>query len=78
MRDKQPPQAQKEGITKKAWHWSFNREKFPYYCVHAFPLTNIFKEAGVPIEIQWGKQFDDEGKPIDEPCKYVIYKQKSK
>jgi hypothetical protein len=74
MRDKQPPQAQKGGVTKKAWPWSFNREGFPYYCIHAYPLTKIFQESGVPIEIQWGKQFDEEGRPIDEPCKYLIYK----
>lgn len=78
MRDGQPPLAKKEGITQKAWPWSFNRVGFPYYCVHAFPIYEIFKEMGIPIEIQWGRHYDEEGKPTDEPCKYIIYKQKSK
>ena len=71
-----PPLAKKEGITKKAWPWSFNRVGFPYYCVHAGPLNDIFKAAGVPVEIKWGRQYDEKGNQIDEPCRYVIYKKK--
>jgi len=78
LRDGQPPLAKKEGVTEQARHWSFNRVGFPYYCVHASPLNDIFKEAGVPVEIQWGRQYDEKGNPIDEPCKYVIYKEKTK
>jgi len=26
------------------------------------------------VEMQWGRQYDDLGKQIDEPCKYIIYK----
>lgn len=61
-------------LTKKAYTWCFNKVGVPYYCIHAAIFTEIFKELGLNIEVQWGKQYDDQGKQIDEPCKYVIYK----
>lgn len=74
LRDGEPALARREGVTKQAWPWSFNRTGFPYYCIHAHPLNEIFKKSGVPIEIQWGRQCNEQGEPIDDPCKYVIYK----
>ena len=61
-------------VTKKAYPWSYNRTGFPYYCIHSFFFNEIFKELGLNMEIQWGKQYDDKGNKIDEPCRYVIYK----
>jgi len=65
---------QQNAITKKAYPWSFNRVGFPYYCVHAYFLNELFKELGIKIKIEYGRQYDDKGKKIDEPCKYIVYK----
>jgi hypothetical protein len=65
---------QQNALTKKAYPWCFNKEGVPHYCIHAAIFDEIFKELGLKIEVQWGKQYDDEGKQVDEPCKYVIYK----
>lgn len=61
-------------LTEKAYPWSFNRAGFPYYCVHAYFFNELWRELGIKVEIQWGKQYDDKGNPIEEPCKYIIYK----
>jgi hypothetical protein len=65
---------QQNAVTKEAYPWCFNKIGVPYYCIHAAIFNEIFKELGLNIEIQWGKQYDEQGKQIDEPCKYVIYK----
>jgi hypothetical protein len=65
---------QQNALTKKAYPWCFNRAGVPYYCIHAAIFNEIFKELGLTIEMQWGRQYDDQGKQIDEPCKYMIYK----
>ena len=67
--------AQREGgLTKKAWDWSFNCAGVPYYCIHAHVFNNLFQRLGVPIEVEWGRQYDDDGKATGEPCRYVIRK----
>jgi len=67
--------AQREGgLTKKAWDWSFNRTGVPYYCIHAHVFNGLFQRLGVPVVVEWGKQYDDEGKATDEPCRYIIRK----
>jgi hypothetical protein len=63
-----------DAITKKAYPWSFNRAGFPYYCAHAYFLNELFKELGIKIKIEYGRQYDDKGNRIDEPCKYFVYK----
>ncbi len=65
---------QQNALTKKAYAWCFNKIGVPYYCIHAAIFHEIFRELGLNIELQWGKQYDDQGKQINEPCKYVIYK----
>lgn len=65
---------QQNALTKKAYPWCFNKVGVPYYCIHAAIFNEIFKELGLNIELQWGRQYDDQGKKIDEPCKYVIDK----
>lgn len=61
-------------ITKKAYPWSLNRTGFPYYCAHATFFNELWKELGIAAQLQWGRQYDDQGNKIDEPCKYIIYK----
>jgi hypothetical protein len=61
-------------ITKKAYPWSFNRVGFPYYCAHAYFLNELFRELGIKVKIEYGRQYDDQGNKIDEPCKYIVYK----
>ena len=63
-----------DAITEKAYPWSFNRVGFPYYCAHAYFLNELFKELGLKIKIEYGRQYDDKGNKIDEPCKYIVYK----
>ncbi len=67
--------AKRQGaITKKAYPWSFDRVGFPYYCVHAYFLNELFKELGINVKIEYGRQYDDQGNKINEPCKYYVYK----
>jgi hypothetical protein len=61
-------------LTKNAYPWCFNKVGVPHYCIHAAIWAEIFKALELPIEVEWGRQYDDEGKPVDEPCKYIIYK----
>lgn len=65
---------QEGGLTKKAWHWSFNCSGVPYYCIHAHIFNNLFEKLGLPVEMEWGTQYDEEGKPTGESCRYIIRK----
>jgi len=64
------------GTTKKPHPWSFNRTGIPYYCGHCGLFFNVLpKEWGFPIlEHHFGRQFDENGNPVDEPCKNIVYK----
>jgi len=62
------------GLTKKAWNWSFNRSGVPYYCIHAHIFNNLFEKLGIPVVVEWEKQYDDEGKSTGETCRYIIHK----
>jgi hypothetical protein len=67
--------AKRQGaITKKAYPWSFNRVGLPYYCAHAYFLNELFKELGIHVKIEYGRQYDDQGNKINEPCNYYVYK----
>jgi len=61
-------------LTKKPYHWCFNKVGVPYYCIHAAIWDEMFKELGLNIAVEWGRQYDDQGKPIDDPCRYILYK----
>jgi len=61
-------------VTRKAYPWSFNKVSFPYYCSHGYVLNELWKELGLNVELQWGRQYDNQGNRIDEPCKYIVYK----
>ena len=67
--------AKRQGaITQKAYPWSFNRVNFPYYCAHAYFFNELMKELNIKIKIEYGRQYDDKGNKINEPCKYIVYK----
>ncbi len=61
-------------LTQKAYPWCFNKAGVPYYCIHAAVFNEIFQELDLKIELQWGKQYDGQGKRVDEPCRYIIFK----
>jgi hypothetical protein len=64
------------GATKKAYKWSADKKGVPYYCIHG-PVWFDFKQEdwrGDLLGFQYGRQFDDDGNPIDEPCRITIYK----
>lgn len=61
-------------ITKKPHPWSFDRVGFPYYCSHAYFLNDLFRELGINMKIEYGRQYDDHGNKIDDPCQYIIWK----
>lgn len=63
-----------DAVTKKAYPWSFNRVGFPYYCAHAYFLNELMEEKGVGVRIEYGRQYDDQGSKIDEPCQYIVSK----
>jgi hypothetical protein len=64
------------GTSKKAYPWAFNKIGVSYYCAHCGVLDELMKEWNLSFRMEtiYGRQFDDEGKGIDEPCKYIIYK----
>lgn len=64
------------GMTQRAYPWSFNQRGISYYCCHCALWMDILpREWGWDvIETQFGKQFDEKGNPIDDPCRMVIYK----
>jgi hypothetical protein len=67
--------AKREGaVTKKAYPWSFNVAGFPYYCIHATFINEVFRNLNLKMEIKWGRQYDDQGQKINEPCRYIVYK----
>ena len=68
------------GTTKEARDWSFGRKGIPYYCAHCSLWMSIQpKEWGIDLfDHEFGKQFDEEGNPINEPCKTIIYKKPPK
>ena len=63
-----------KAVTKEGHPWSYNKVGFPFYCIHAFFFNEIFEESGSNMEIKWGKQYDEKGNQINEPCRYLIYK----
>jgi hypothetical protein len=66
------------GLTQEPHSWSCNKKGMPYYCVHAPVMYQILpkKWGWDEIEYDWGRQFDDDGNPVNEPCKVTIHKKK--
>lgn len=64
------------GTIKEPHDWTLGYTGMPYYCIHAPYFFNILgKENGYDaFDFVWGRQFDENGNPVDEPCKEIIYK----
>lgn len=64
------------GTAKKPRPWSFYKTGVSYYCCHCALWMDILpREWGWDvIESYFGKQFNNAGHPIDDPCKMIIYK----
>ncbi|AGL00666.1 hypothetical protein [Desulfoscipio gibsoniae] len=63
------------GTTRKKYPWGFNMEGLSYYCVHTPLWMDILpREWGWDVfKSEFGRQFDELGNPVDEPCKATIY-----
>jgi len=63
-------------VMKTRADWTFNRA-LSAYCVHTPLWMDIMpREWGWDVfESTFGRQFDDDGKPVDEPCVARIYHQ---
>lgn len=66
------------GLIQEAKPWSCNKKGMPYYCVHAPVMYQILpkKWGWDAIEYDWGRQYDDEGNQVNDPCKVTIHKKK--
>ena len=64
------------GTTKKAYPWSFNKVGISYYCIHSFIwYDSMPKELEFDMfDWEFGRQFDDDGNSVNEPCKLTIYR----
>lgn len=64
------------GTTKKAYPWSFNKKGISYYCIHTPLWMDILpREWGWDVfKAEYGRQFDEDGNPVNEPCKAIIYR----
>jgi len=64
------------GVTKKAYPWSFNMSGLSYYCVHTPLWMDLLpREWGWDVfKSEFGRQFDENGNPVNEPCKAIIFK----
>jgi len=63
-----------DALTSKAYSWAFNREGVPYYCIHAAYFNKLFTELGIPVKVDWARQYDGEGKPTGKTCIYTVYR----
>lgn len=64
------------GTTKKAYPWAFDKKGVSYYCAHCAVLDESMKKWNLSFRMEtlYGRQFDDDGNAVDEPCRYIIYK----
>jgi hypothetical protein len=62
--------------TKKLYEWSDKKVGIPFYCVRSYFMFDILpKEWGWDqTEFHYGRQFDDDGNPVDEKCTLTVYK----
>lgn len=64
------------GVTETIADWTFDRP-LSVYCVHTPLWMDILpREWGWDVfKSTFGRQFDDQGNPVDDPCVAMIYKQ---
>jgi hypothetical protein len=69
-----------EGELQSAHPWSFGRKGLSYYCSHCSIVTEDSPnwDAGFKIQIKYGEQFDKEGTPVADPCRFEIIRTKTK
>ncbi|MFC1914008.1 hypothetical protein ACFLXF_01905 [Chloroflexota bacterium] len=61
----------------KAYPWSYDEKGVSYYCAHESIFNKLFREWGYDrIKFEYGRQFDEKGKPAGGVCRYIIYKNK--
>lgn len=70
------PSQYKLGTIKEPHDWTMGYSGMPYYCCHAPYFFGILgKEYGYDIfDFKFGRMFDEDGNPVDEPCQEIIYK----
>ncbi|MFA7322338.1 MAG: hypothetical protein WC000_12815 [Dokdonella sp.] len=79
MRDGKNEDSKRHPINIAVMHtkadWTFNRQ-LSSYCVHTPLWMDIMpREWGWDVfESTFGRQFDDDGNPVDEPCVATIYR----
>jgi hypothetical protein len=61
-------------VTKEARPWSYAEKGVNYYCVHSAVWFNHLEF----MDFEYGRQFDENGNRVDEPCKFIIYKKPKK
>ena len=65
------------GGTKGSFPWSFDQAGVCYYCCHEAVFSRFFPELGLDfMKYEYHKQFDDQGRPTGQPCRWIIYKRK--
>jgi len=69
-----------EGRFKEPYSWGFGRKGISYYCSHCAIVTEDSPDwdADFTIEVEYGKQFDQEGNPVEDPCLFkIVQKEKT-
>lgn len=68
------------GICASEYSCKFcNKDVLPYYCVHGPVMYNILPQKwgwGDQINYDFGRQYDDDGNQVEEPCKLTISRKK--
>ena len=71
---------QKEGKvfakkTKKPHPWCFDKSEISYYCCHESVFNNEYNKLGLDfVRYDCCNQFDNEGRSIGSPCKWIFFK----
>ena len=65
------------GRSKKAAPWTANQKGLCYYCAHEPVFKMAAREIGRDtVDWEAHSQFDAEGRPTGQPCKWVAYKER--
>ena len=63
------------GTLKRPHPWAFSIKGISHYCAHCGFIGDRIKEwSGVKWKFEFGRQFDEQGQPVNEPCKWTITK----
>lgn len=65
------------GKTKGCFPWSFDQAGVCYYCSHEAVFSQFYTELGLDfMKYEFHRQFDDQGRPTGQACRWIIYKRK--